>query len=177
MAWVMPVLSIASTAMSVIGGIAQSKAQAKASNYNAQVAENNAAVAKQNATFAGQKGAQRSEVQNLKTRAAVGEMLAQQGASGVDVNSGSSISVRSSEAALGQLDAMNIRSNAAREAYGYQTQEMNYQAQSNLDRAQAKNAKKSGIINAITTGVGGIASGYSDGAFDPWLDRQSDGGL
>jgi hypothetical protein len=159
------IASLASAGVGALGAIQQSRAQAAASKYNAGVATNNAAVAKQNAAWASQEGRAAAEAQSMKTRAEIGGIKANQGASGVDVNSGSALDVRSSAAETGELNTLSIRSNAARQAYGYQTEEANYQGQAALDRSQASSAKTAGIIGAGTTLLGGIGDAsmrYSD---------------
>ena len=170
----LPFLAAASMGMSALGQIQQGKAAAASAKYNAQVAENNAVVARQNAAFAGAEGNANAERQGMKTRAAVGAMKAAQAANGIDVNSGSAVDVRSSAAELGQLDAITIRSNAARRAYGFETEAVNDQAQAALDRAGGKAAQKASYIGAASTILGGAVKGYNDGAFDSWLGN---GGL
>ncbi len=58
----------------------------------------------------------------MKTRGQVGAIEASQAASNITVGSGSAVDVRSSAAEMGELDALTIRSNAEKQAYGYQTQ-------------------------------------------------------
>lgn len=153
----LPFLAAGSAAMSALGQIQQSRAQAASAGYNAKVAQNNALIAEQNAGFAGAEGEQKAGIEGLKTKAAYGGTLAREGASGVDIKSPSFENVRTSEAELGKVNAMNIRSNAARQAYGYQTQATSDLAEAQLDRAQQKYAKRSGIINAASTIIGGAS--------------------
>lgn len=140
-----------------------SQAQANADTYNSEVAANNAALAKQNASMAAAEGNAKVEVEQLATRAKVGGIVANQAASGVNVNSGSALDVRSSARETGELNAINIRADAARQAYGYQTEAAGYTAQSGLDKASATNAKTAGDINAqssLISGVGDVGSSF-----------------
>lgn len=162
-------LALAATIGSAIiggaGAIQQGQAAKSAAEYNSQVAQNNAKIATQNATWAAQEGEANAGQQGLKTKATVAATLASEGASGVDVNSGSFQNVRSSEKELGTLDALTIRSNAARTAYGYETQATGDIAQSQLDKAQGKNSELSSYLNAgstVLSGVGNAASKYLD---------------
>ena len=153
--------TIASIGSAIIGGfgaIQQGRAASASANYNAQVAANNAKIAQQNATWAGQAGEAQAAASEAKTRAAVGATQAAQGASGVDVNSGSASDVRASQAEIGMLDALTIRSNAARQAYGYQTQSASDTAQSKLDKSQAKNDSTAGLIGGGATLLGGLGT-------------------
>lgn len=156
---------IGSAVVGGAGAIQQGQAAKSAADYNAQVAQNNAKIATQNATWAAQEGEANAGEQGAKTKATVAATLASEGASGVDVNSGSFQNVRSSETELGMLDALTIRSNAARTAYGYETQATGDIAQSQLDKAQGQNSELSSYVNAGSTvlgGVGNAASKYTD---------------
>lgn len=174
MATALPFLAIASTAMSALGQIQQGKAANASAKYNAQVQENNAKVLRDNAALAGAEGSANSERQQMKTRATVGGFKAAQAANGIDVNSKSAVDVRSSAAELGQLDAITIRSNAARKAYGYETEAVNSESQAALDRASGKFAKQASYIGAASTILGGATKGQTDGVWSSWLPK---GGL
>ncbi len=77
------------------------------------------------------------------------------------------------------LDAMTIRSNAARAAYGYQVESVSKAAESQLLKKQAKNDKIAGVIGAGSTVLGGYAKGVQSGMFksDPWSSYMSNKGL
>lgn len=166
------IASVAGTGLSVIGAIkgaqgakAEGKANANASRYAAQVAENNATISKQNASLAAQQGTAAVEKEQLENRAKIGAITANQGASGVNLNSGSSVDVRSSAAETGELSAINIRAAAARQAYGFQQEASNQESQAGLDKAEASNAITAGNTKATTTLLGGLgdaATNYSN---------------
>ena len=99
-------------------------------------------------------------------------MLAGQAASGVDVNSPSSVAARGTEAGLNQLDAMTIKSNYARQVYGYNLEYQQAREQRQLLRRSQPKMWQT-ILGAVTGGMGGAsqvgnqASGLADsGAFD-----------
>lgn len=61
--------------------------------------------------------------QHLKaTKGMIGSQRAAMGAQGVDVNDGTAAEIQRDTAALGALDAMTIKNNAWREAWGYRMQ-------------------------------------------------------
>ena len=150
-------LATLGTALGAVGAITSMGGRAAASDYSSVIAAQNAQIAKQQADLAGAAGDQQVAMQQAKTRATVGAIKAAQAASGIDVNTGSAVDVRSSAAELGQLDAISIRSNAARTAYGYQTQSASDLAQSQLDRFEAKNDRTAGYLNAGTSVLGGVS--------------------
>ena len=139
------------TGVMALGQLQSSQAQSESAKYNSEVAANNAAISQQNAQYAGAEGEEQAGAKEEQTRAQVGAITSAQAANGVDVNSGSNLDVKSSASELGELDAINIRANAARQAYGYQTQAANDVAQSNLDKYEAEQASEAGGIGAAAT--------------------------
>lgn len=150
--------SVASVGIGAVGAIQQGNAQAAAARYSAQVAANNAIIANQNATFAAQEGEANAGAEGMKTRATAGAIKTNQAAGGIDVHSGSAVDTQASQAEIGQLNALTIRSNAARKAYGYQTEASSDTAQSQLDTSQAKNDRTAGVLKAGTTILGAAAN-------------------
>ncbi len=163
----------ASTGFSAMGEYQAGKAASAASLYNAQIADNNAQIAAQNAQWAAEEGVQKGAAEQMKMRAREGGILANQGASGVDVASKSSVDVRDSARQLGMLDVMTIRANAARKAYGYQIEEAGFRAEGGLRRQEAKNAERAGQSAAIGTLLGGAAKAAAYGDGDPYSDYLS----
>lgn len=158
-----PYLAAASIGASALGQVAAGQAASASAKYNSQVAANNAKIATQNASYAGQEGESKAAQSEANTRATSGAILATQGASGVNVNTGSAPDVRQSQAQVGMLEAMTIRSNAARAAYGYQTQAASDTGQSALDKAQAGYDSTAGFVNAGTSILGGATKGSQQG--------------
>lgn len=153
--------SIAGGITGAIGAEKSASAQSTALMYQSQVAANNAQIAQQQANLTTASGAQQAATEGLKTRAQVGQIKAAQGASNIDVGTGSAVDVRSSAAELGELNALTIRSNAARQAYGYETNAASYKAESALDVYGAGQAKEAGNVGAITSILGGASSAGS----------------
>lgn len=160
---VIPILAI-STAVSAYGMYEGAKAQSQSAKYQSQVAASNADIATQQATWAGEEGVQNAAKSQTNTMAKAGGSLAAQGASGVSIDSGSFGDVQQGISQVGLQDAMTIRSNAARQAYGYQTQSVSDKGQSEADKAAAHNDMAAGVIGAGSTLLGGAAraSMYAD---------------
>lgn len=152
------VASLGAAGIGALGSIEQSKASAASAGYNAQVAQQNAQIATQNASFAGSQGQQEVAASGAQTKARIAATLANQGASGVDVNTGSDVNVRESEAKLGMLDALTIRSNAAKSAYGYQTQSVSDTGQAALLKSQQGSDILGGYLSGASNVLGGIGS-------------------
>ena len=153
------------TGISAAGAIQQGEAQQASAKANAQIQQNNATIEQQNATNAAQEGEVNAAAEEMKTRAAVGSELAAQGANGVDVNSGSNLDTRLSESKIGQLNAVNIRANAARLAYGHETAAQNAENAAALDTAEAKQAMPAAELGAgasLLSGFGSAGMKYAD---------------
>ena len=174
-------MGLAGTAISAAGGIMggimgaqgaeqQGQATSTADLYQAQVAQNNAAIAQRNASDEMMAGNTASMNSGLQTRAKIGTMKAGQGANGVDVNTGSAAAVRAGADQTGYLDALTIRDNSAKKAYGYEVQGTSDTAQAGLDTMGASNARAAAQISADTslisgaTSVGKALAGYQGAA-------------
>jgi hypothetical protein len=154
-------ISAASSVYSGLATAASDRYNAEAADYKAAVATQDAQIATKNAQYAVSAGAAQAAQQDFTNRAVLGNEKAVQGSSGLDVNSGSAVAVRSSTAALGNLSTMNIVNNAAREAYGFQIQGMNYEAQSALDSSQAQldnSAARGAVLGGIVGAVGDLVN-------------------
>lgn len=160
MGWSMALtaVSFGMNAMKAVGAAQAGEAEAANARYQAQIAKNNAEYARRNAELATQEGDIEATAQGLKTRARIGTTKAAQAANGIDVNTGSAVDVRVSEQELGILDALTIRSNAARQAYGYQINAQDQTAQARLLKSQASQAKTSGYLDAFGTLLDGASS-------------------
>lgn len=165
MSWAPIALMAASTAITVAGAaqqssaqIAQGNAQREAAAYRAQVARNNAKLAEGDATYAIQAGRLESYNQGMKSRSHLGNVKANQAASGVDVNRGSAVDVRSSEAQTGRQEQQNIEYNSERRAYGYRRQAQDYETEANLTEREGYNAQLAGREAAGATVLGAASS-------------------
>lgn len=156
------IASLAAAGIGAFGAIEQGAAASAAAKANANLSRQNAKINRENAEIASQSGDQRAAMSEQKTRAYVGAIKTNQGASGVDVNTGSALDVQSSAAQLGELDALTVRSNATREAYGYKVQAEDQDFQASLDDAQAKNAGTAGYIGAASTFLGSVGDASSN---------------
>jgi hypothetical protein len=141
-----------------VGSIFGGQSQSAMYQYQAGIAAMNAQIAKQNAAYETAVGETRAQESGMKTRAQIGSTRAQQGASGLDVNSGTNVSVRASEAELGNFEQSIIRSDAARRAYGQEVVAAQETAQSQVDMMAADNAKTAGLLGGFTSILGGASS-------------------
>ena len=170
-------LAVIGIGASLVGGAVtyagiqqQASAQSSAFNYQAQVARNNAVIAQQNAERTQQAGDVAAQNKLIETGQRTAAIRAVAGASGVDANTGSPLNLQESNQKLGTLDALTIRNNAARAAYGYQVQGMSQTAQAGLDVASGANA----VTGGQYAGAGSLV-GSAGTVSDRWLTYQSRG--
>jgi len=138
----------------VAGTLFSAYSQNQQGKYQEDLAKNNAIVQQRQADDAIKRG----EVDEMNHRLKVAQMKSSQrakfGASGADVNSGSSLDVLADTAMMGELDALTIRGNASREAYGYRVGASNTIAQGKLDKSRGTN----NAISTLLTGGGKVSS-------------------
>jgi hypothetical protein len=170
----MPALSLAGTAISagvgIMGSMQQAHAQAAAANYQAAVARNNAIIQQQNAAQAVATGRAQAQQQDLANAARLGALAAAQGASGIDIGSGTFRDVTGSAAQLGRLDTQNVMQRALQQARGYNVAAASETAQAGLEQMQAGQAQRAGVVGAGTSLLGGATS-----FADKWLRFQTTG--
>lgn len=157
-------LGLIGSIISAGGAMEQAQAQSEAAAYQSQVAANNAKIARENASLDIQAGEAAATNEGLKTRGLVGTEKAAQGASGIDVNTGSAANVRAGTEQIGLLDALTIRSNAAKAAYGQQVAATSQTAQSQLYGFESAQAKEAGPISAagsLLSGVGTVGLNFA----------------
>ncbi|HHH2816747.1 TPA: hypothetical protein ACPZW1_000848 [Enterobacter hormaechei subsp. hoffmannii] len=131
-----------------VGMLAMSAMQAYSQNqqakYQSAVADQNADVAEAQAQDSINRGNAQAEEVRRRNRQAAGTQAATMGATGADLSTGNALDIFGDTAQFGTLDALTTVNNAQREAYGYQVQAANYDA-------QAVSARKQGNMGAMTT--------------------------
>ncbi len=132
---------------SVVTGVTSfmaAQAQAAINEMNAQIADDNA-----------KRAIERSQIEQQEsdfiTSVLLGEQLAQQGASGVDVGRGSPRLTRISARELGRKDALNIRQSGEIEAYNFRASAASQRAQGSLTKQGGAFGLLSSFLNAGST--------------------------
>jgi hypothetical protein len=142
-------LAAAGAGISAYGKYESGQSTQAAMAYQSQVAQNNAAIAKQNAQWDIQAGEAAANATGLKTRAQVGSTVAKMAAGGVATGVGSAADTVAGEREVGMINAMTVRSNASREAYGQEVAATSDQAQAGLYGMEGSQAAEAGDLGAI----------------------------
>lgn len=130
----------------------------EAKESEAQLAEYNAAVAELQAKDAITRGdldanRMRSEIDQV-----IGRQRAGMAAGNIDVSFGSPLDIASDARYLGELDALQIKTNAAREAWGYQVQAEDARTRAAIIRKEGRYAAETGSLNASALRAQGNAA-------------------
>jgi hypothetical protein len=152
---------VAGAAGSITQGIGQAyqgAANAAMYQYKAGVALINKQVNETNANWALETGDIKSEEAGLKAGQEIGQTKVQQGASGLDVNSGTNQAVRETQQSVSKFDQGIIQWDAAKTAYGFEEKAMTDTAEANLDVMAASSAKTGGTIAEIGSFLSGGSS-------------------
>lgn len=147
-------MSAAGTATSVYGAKRSGKAAKAAANAEADMQEYNAKVAELQAEDASQRGDIQASRYKEQIRAVVGRQRTAYGAQGVDVASGTPLAVQADTTAIGEMDALQLKSNAAREAWGYKVEAYD-------SKLRAYYARREGVMLAGAANTNAWAAGLS----------------
>ena len=163
-------LTGAGAGLQAFGALGSGMANSSMYSYQAAIARLNADADTRNAHYATAVGENQNEAEGLKQRQQMGRIITAQGASGFDVNSGSTVAVRESQQGLDRLSQQMIRQNAAKTAYNYETQAAGATAQAETYDNAARNSMTAGIMGFGSSIIGGAASVSSQ-----WLQGQRAG--
>lgn len=158
-ATIMAVAAVASTAFTIQSQQRQARHAKGTADYNARVAENEAENVRTQATEA-------ENIQRQKTAQLLSKQRAQLGASGVELGSGSALQIQEDTVALGEADALRIRSN-----FGSQIDALN--TESAMLQMQGSNAAAKGRSDAVGTLLTGASTVIGTGVADKWLTPKS----
>lgn len=150
----MALIPVAIAALSAYQQSSQQKAQGQ---YQAKVAQNNAQVAMWQAADAKDRGDVAAANVRRKYAALEGTQTASLAARGLDISEGSANAILTDTSFFGEVDERTTKANAAREAWGYQTQANNFAANAQFYQAgaDAQNPMLSGALAGTAAYFGG----------------------
>ncbi len=158
--------TLAGGLLSAQGAAMKGDADQKMYNYRAQVSKINADINRQNAEWALDKGETEGVMYGQKAAQRLSGQKVAQSSSGFDVNSGSAKRVQESQTKINQMDEAQIRQNAVRIAYDYETKATMDENQAGLDIMAGEYAKKASqfkVMESVLGTVSGVASKWQQG--------------
>lgn len=158
-ALVMVAITAVSAAYSANQQRQQGKFQKGVADYNARVAENEAEETRRAGTEA-------ENTQRRKTAELLARQRAQLGAANIELSSGSALQLQEETVALGEADALRIRSNFEGQAGALDTGAA-------LTERSGEFAESAGSGKATGTLLQGASSALGSGVADKWLTPNS----
>jgi len=167
-------LTLLATATAVIGtgvsSYSQSQAQKQQGAYEASIYETNARLAEIQAKDAIRRGELASTEKKKQTKQLIGSQRARLAAQGQELGlrESDALLIQEETAEFGALDALEIRNNAWREAWGYRVQASDYLSRAKFARLTAKQKARNTLLTGGLQAAGQIASGAATyGALNP----------
>ena len=152
---------IAGLGSQVFGAYRGAQAEIAGAKYQAQVDRNNATIAGWQKQDALARGVEEERRRRLITRQGKGSTTASMAARGLDVSEGSALNILTDIDMIGEQDALLIRDNAAKEAWGFDVQRQNYTNNANLLERRAKSINPLGAATStLLTGAGQVAASW-----------------
>jgi len=158
---VQAVVLVASTVYTVQTQRAQGKYQKGVADYNARVSENEAQKTRE-------AGVEAENVHRRKAAALLSEQRAQLGAANVELGSGSPLQLQEDTVALGEADALRIRSN-------YEAKAESLEISAALTSSKGAAAERFASKKAFGTILGGASKVAGTGVADKWFTPDSAG--
>lgn len=152
--------------VAVVQGAFTAQQQVQQGRYQRGVAEYNARVAENEAQETINKGVEAENIQRRKTAELISKQRAQLGAANIELGSGSALQLQEDAAALGEADALRIRSNFEDRAESLETG-------AEFTREAGRQAERAGRTAAFTTLLGTAASVAGSGVADKWFTPNS----
>lgn len=165
----MAAIAVGSVAASTIGSYQSAKAAKNAAQYNAAISRNNSIIAERQAKDRITQGQEEERTFRKQLSQMKGRQRSIYAGSGVVVDEGTPLDILSETAELGEIDALTIRRNAEREAYGFEQQAQGFTNQAELQSASAQNINPyfSAGTTLLTEGSRAAATFYTPGGKAP----------
>lgn len=141
--------SLLTSSVSTIGNTyARTQAIRAEANFQRSQLEMNRKIAEMQANDALRRGAKEKRDVETQTRQLIGAQRAAMAAQGIEVDTGSALDIQKDTATLGRMDALTVRMNAYREAWGYKFNAMQMTAQGELIGTQSRFARSQALVGA-----------------------------
>lgn len=132
---------------------------------NVGILEYNSRAAEAQAADAIVRGAEQEKIFRTGIHGLIGQQRVAFAAQGVEIGSGSSLDVQESTAQQGELDALTIRTDAAREAWGFRVNAEDIRNQiealKKTGSLQARSIRATGAANSLSSRMGGDSAAAS----------------
>lgn len=149
-------MALIPAAIAVVGGVMGAQNAKAQGAFQSASLEQNAAYKELAAQDAIVRGTKEADQQRIATRNMIGTQRAALAGNGIDVNTGTAAEIQDNTAQFGEMDAVTIANNAAREAWGYRVGAENDRNNARFARSNAK----SSAFGSLLGGVGGAFGAF-----------------
>jgi hypothetical protein len=150
-------------AIGLVGGLMQGQAGKAQADSQAAALRRNAFYLKQSGQDATARGIIDSDQARVQTQSAIGTQRAAIAGNGGVVDEGSNALLQQDTAQMGELDALTISNNAAREAYGFEVQAKDALFTGKNLQIQGKKGVMTSMLGGAMGGMGGMFGGGGGG--------------
>lgn len=153
--------AVVGTALQIKSQRDQAKAAEARARYQAEVAKRNAAVEEENRQRAIAEAAVEAQDQDFDARRELGALMAEQGALGLDLGSGSFLRQRAGLETIAATDRARIIDRGQNEADAAKRRADNFREEAGNATAAAADARRSGrraVAASLISGIGSVAS-------------------
>lgn len=133
-------------ATSLAGAYAQAQAAQAQGDFQKKMSDLNAEIADRQAEDAEQRGGVEAGRAIIKGRRAADSARVAAAAAGLDPNSGSAADLIAESEAAGQMDAITIKNNAAREAWGYKVNAISSRSSGQMAQLAGSNEARNTML-------------------------------
>lgn len=158
--------ALAMVAVTLVSSAYSANQQRQQGEFQRGVVEYNAKVAENEAEETRRAGVEQENIQRRRTAELLSKQRAQLGAANVDLSSGSALQLQEETVALGEADALRIRSNFENRAVALETGAA-------LTQGQGAFAEQAGRGAATGTLLQGASSALGTGVADKWFTPTS----
>lgn len=146
-------MALIPAAIAVVGGVMGAQNAKEQGAFQSAMLEQNATYKDMAARDVEKQGQLDADRHRRSTQQLIGTQRTAIAGNGIDVNSGTAAELQDDAAQFGELDALTIANNAAREAWGLRVGSRN-------DRMNARFATKTASSNATGSILGGIGGAF-----------------
>lgn len=150
-------LAIIGTVVSGAGAIGSMVAARNEASYQQKLAQRNAVIAEQNARDTIQDSQVEQQDWSRSAREQIGMMVAEMGASGIALDSGTNLMIRKSTQDDVVRDATRIRDEGNQRANQFRQRGSDFQAEASAAGARKSNATTAGVINIGSSLISGAS--------------------
>jgi hypothetical protein len=155
-------MALIPVAIGAVQGMQQGQAQKAQANAQAGALRQNALYLNNSSADTKVRGLQGADWSRVETQQLIGSQRSAMAGSGGVVDQDSNALLQQDAAQLGELDALTISNNAAREAYGYEVDARDKLLTAKTLKSNAKNAPMTSMLGGAISGAG---SSFSGGLF------------